>query len=215
MATVPQKQMPFDIRFVYLTSGIYWGALATTVLVGPDLYISLILGLSACVVLPVIAWAGLWVLSHLVAGEALRPRILPLIIVLLCIASFFADPMKTSTELHVILRVYRAGGPRRFNDWAQGLIQRYPGYGDLVNNQSPEKVPPEIRQQLNERMELSGRLCVYGDRERIPPVLRIEMGGGFFHYGILVVSSASAPQSTWWQRRLSWPAEVIIYQDDD
>lgn len=205
MATVPKKQAPFDIRLVYLTSGVYWGALALTVIAGPNLSIFLILGLSVCVVLPVMAWAGLWVVSHLVAGEALRPRIPPMLIVVLSISTIFLNPMETCVDLHVMTRIYRAGGPKHLNEWAQKLIQDYPGHGKIVNH---EDIPLEFSQYLQ------GYISVYGRPDEPPPTLRIEMGGGFYHFGILIVSKPKASEANWWQRRLNWPPEVFVYHDE-
>lgn len=204
MATVPLKQMPLDVRVVYVTSGIYWGALAMTVLVGPELLIFLILGMSVCVVLPVIGWAGLWVLSHIVEGEALRPRRVPLLLVILSLSTVFLNPMAFCVDLHVMTRIYCAG-PDQVNEWAQKLMD-----GDSGDRKARRhvEVPLEFRRYFQ------GYVSIHGKPDMLPSVLRIEMGGGFYHYRILIVSKAKASEANWWQGLLNWPPEVDVYHDE-
>lgn len=204
MAATEPKLMPSDIRFAYVTSGLYFAALLIGVLAGPSLFL---IG-SVCLTLPVIFGAGFWMLSQLIAGERLRPRTVPLLLVFLSAASFFVNPVHFCAELHVMVRIYRAGGPNHLNDWAQGLIQHYPGYGQIVNNETNEGVPAEFQHYLQ------GWIDVWGKPEEIPPRMHIEMGGGFYHFGIVIVSSASAPEPTWLHRLLNWPPEVGVYHDN-
>jgi hypothetical protein len=71
-----------------------------------------------------------------------------------------------------------------------------------------EGVPQEFRRYIQ------GYVSIYGELDMPPSVLRIEMGGGFYHYGILIVSKAKASEANWWQRLLNWPPEVDVYHDE-
>jgi hypothetical protein len=134
-----------------------------------------------------------------------RSRVLPLLLVFGCLATHFVEPHLT-VDLHLMLRVYRAGGPDAVNEWAQGLIrergeqnQDPAGRSDWV---ADEQLPPNVRAHL------SGSVSANRD------YVRIERGGGFYHYGVFVIPKERAPAPARWQRTIGWPPEVFVYHED-
>jgi hypothetical protein len=198
------SRIPSDIKIGWIVPVAYIASLASMVFVGPDL---LVAGCSCLLVLALFVGA-VFLASCVIGGAPVIPRILPFILVICCLTIALHGAPLECADLHVMRRIYAAGGPHRLNDWAQELIQHYPGYGEIVDNKTKDGVPLEIQRRIG------GWIGVSGKREQIPPVLRIELGGGFFHFGILVVSSASAPPPDWWQRLIDWPPEVMIYHEN-
>jgi hypothetical protein len=198
------NKVPPDIIIGWLVPIAYIASLASLVFIGPNLAA----GLCACLLALTLLATTITLVIYVVCGSPVVPRIPPFLLALCCIAIALNGAPLMCADLHVMQQIYIAGGPHRLNDWAQVLIQHYPGYGEIVDNKTKEGVPPEIRRHIG------GWISVNGDREQIPPALRIELGGGFFHFGVLVVSSASAPEPDWWQRWIDWPREVMIYHED-
>src|SRR5436190_295212 len=80
--------------------------------------------------------------------------------------------------------------------WAQGLIREQQG-----NNESrvgPDRLPAGIRDHL------SWFVGVGGPPGGLPRI-RIELGGGHYHYGVVVYPTGSGPPAEWWQRAMGWP----------
>lgn len=109
--------------------------------------------------------------------------------------------------LHLIGRVYLAGGPDALNGWAQGLIRNTPVDEEDAHSVPEEQIPPGIRRYLNGRVYL-GR-TVGNDVSR----LRIELGGGFYHYGVVVYPPETVAPRPGWERLLGWPTEVFVDHD--
>lgn len=193
--------VPWDIRFGYSAVFIFTALFALRVLVGPDLLVTA----SSCLVFPLLTVIALVIVCRL-ACPPRWPRVLPLALVSGCLAITFAFPGAT-VDLHLITRVYLSGGPNALNDWAQGEIHRRVEAGGSETIQ-PTFVPPGVHRHLSGYIGVSG--TIWSDEVR----LRIELGGGFYHYGVVVFSTGSRPPPEWWQRVLGWPPEVVIYHED-
>lgn len=103
-------------------------------------------------------------------------------------------------------RLYLAGGPEDINNWAQQLIREH----DKTANESlveSARIPKGVRTFLPGSVTVGP--TIWSDVVR----LRIELGGGFHHYGVVVYPPEMAPPSEWWQRLLGWPPEVEIYHE--
>jgi hypothetical protein len=194
--------IPGDARFGYAVAGFYFSWLIFCVVIGPDLLTLT----SVIIVYPLVAIASLIILVRLVFVSGRRRRLMPLALLGCCLAAIWAAPHFTT--LHLTARVYLAGGPNSLNDWAQGLIrERQQGLrGD--DPLRPEEFPPGARRFLHGFATVVG--TIWSDEVR----LRIEYGGGFYHYGVVVYRSGSAPPTQWWQRVIGWPPEVAVYHEE-
>ena len=195
------RRMPWDARCGYATAGAYAALFTSCVVVGPNL----LLGLAGCLTVAVLALSGLALVIALAATPPRRCRVLPLVLVTGSLASHFAlDPV----EFHLISRVYRSGGPDALSDWAQDVIRGAGGQPGGYSSVDEDRVPPGVRANL------PGRVLVGTSLWSGPVHVRIELGGGFYHYGVVVYQRGDAPPPMWWQRALGWPPEVVVYYGD-
>jgi hypothetical protein len=194
---------PWDVRLAYATVGCYAVCTALIVALGPQL---LLLLLSGCLFTTMMAVVFLIVAVRLIIGPQRLARVPPLVLTFGCLAFAVAAP-DAAVDLHLITRVYMSGGPDAINRWGQGLIREQQG---VTKNRivKYDQLPPGIRDHLPGWASVGGTL--WSDLPRV----RIELGGGFYHYGVVVYPSGSVPTAEWWQWVLDWPAEVIIYHED-
>jgi hypothetical protein len=150
----------------------------------------------------------------LAAGLIFRPdrrrRVVAFLMVLMvsaCLVMQWQSPL-SAVDLHLILRVYLAGGPDRINDWAQSLIRERtdkPAADSIVDSAN---IPSGVRMYLPGYTTVGG--TIWSDTVR----LRIELGGGFHHYGLVVYPTRIYPPPERWKSILGWPAEVTIYDEE-
>src|SRR5262249_21315447 len=152
----------------------------------------LILMLSGCLLVPLLAIAALIVAVRLLIGPRRWVRVVPLVLLLGCIALATAGP-DLPVDLHLITCVYLAGGPHALNDWAQELLRNQPADHD-AHFLDADDVPVGVRQHLTGFVSVGGTIW-----SRLPRV-RLELGGGFYHYGVVVFPSDAAPPAEWWQQ---------------
>ena len=138
-------------------------------------------------------------------------RLPPLLVLLGLQALLWITPMRLYCEyMHIGLRVYAAGGPEALTAWAQPLIEE-----ERLNSVQDEAtpvhvdVPPRIRRGLPGFVSLGG--TIWSDTPR----LRIELGGGFHHYGVVVYPKNVVTESRWFHDLLDWPPEVVVYTESD
>jgi hypothetical protein len=110
-------------------------------------------------------------------------------------------------DLHLISSVYLAGGPDSVNQWAQAQIQQQQPIGGS-RQLNRDEIPPGVRSYLPGWTNVGGTL--WSDQTQ----LRIERGGGFYHYGIVVYPTGTISSSAWWQQLLGWPPELVVYHED-
>ena len=188
--------LPADARCGYATAAVFGAHFASRVFVGPDL----LLTMSVCLIFPVLVVVAL-VLAYRLAVCGLRwSKAVPLGLVSGCGMVTFGAPA-APVDLHLIGCVYRAGGPDALNDWAQGLITEQKNTNS-TGQIEVEQIPPQVRTNL------SGWTSVDAQG------LRIERGGGFYHYGVVVYPKGAVSSAEWWQRVLGWPPEVVIYHEE-
>ena len=198
------RTLPWDARCSYLVVLVYGLSIAAMAIVGPELMFFL----ASCIVNLTMA-ALILVLVYGVVLGAPRDMVKRLgSIALLCWCLFTSVVLPgVGTDLHLVYRVYRSGGPTELNDWAQRLIQQQQTRATANTKIDREQLPNSVRKHLPGWVTVGGTL--WSDLVRV----RIELGGGFFHYGIVIFPSAHAPPAEWWQRLLGWPPEVVIYQE--
>lgn len=193
---------PWDVWVAYAAVGFYCLATSLLVVVGPDLFLML----AGCLVVAMLAVVSLIVVGRLIVGPQRFVRVPPLVLTLGCLAVAVAAP-DAAVNLHLVTRVYQAGGPDAINTWGQQLIREQQGVRN--NRYVPhDQLPAGIREHLPGSTSVGGTL--WSDL----PQVRIELGGGFYHYGVVVYPSGSIPAAQWWQRALDWPPEVVIYHED-
>ncbi len=159
------RGIPADAWWGYATAAAFGAWFISCVLVGPDL----LLLAFGCLILPVLVIATLVLAYQLVVRRSRRVRALPLVLALMCVTVLVGAPGAT-VKLHLIASVYWAGGPNALNDWAQ----------DVMNEQNAARESGKAESPVSEGFPgLWGWVSVDGP-------LRIEYGGGHFHYGILV-----------------------------
>jgi hypothetical protein len=190
------RAWPWDVRLGYaaVLGFSLWAALS--VAAGPNLLAML----SVCLVVPLMGVVVLVVGASFVIGPRRWARVVPLALASGCVAGVVAFPGAT-VDLHLIGRIYLAGGPGAVNDWGQQLIREQREKNERLIVEY-DRLPTGIRQQL------SGFILV-------DETLRIELGGGFYHYGVVVYPTGARPAGEWWQRALGWPHEVVVYHDED
>jgi hypothetical protein len=110
-------------------------------------------------------------------------------------------------DLHLVASIYAAGGPKAVNTWAQGLIAAQQ-QGSDSRELDRDEIPSGVRTWLPGWTSVGGTL--WSEEARV----RIEIGGGFYHYGVVVYQTGSGPASEWWQQVLGWPPEVKVYHED-
>lgn len=194
---------PWDVRLAYAAVGLYAVCIALSVAVGPQL---LLLLLTGCLVTTMMAVVFLIVAVRLIIGPQRLARVPPLVLTFGGLAFAVAAP-DAAVDLHLITRVYMSGGPDAINSWGQGLIREQQGVSKNRIIQH-DQLPAGIREHLPGWASVGGTL--WSDLPRV----RIELGGGFYHYGVVVYPSGSVPKAEWWQRALDWPPEVVIYHED-
>ncbi len=194
---------PWDVRLAYAVVGFYALCIALSVAVGPQL---LLLLLTGCLITTMMAVVFLIVAVRLIIGPQRLARVPPLVLTFGCLAFAIAAP-DAAVDLHLITRIYMSGGPDAINDWGQGLIREQQG---VTKNRivKYDQLPPGIRGYLPGYAIVGGTL--WSDLPRV----RIELGGGFYHYGVVVYPYGSVPTAKWWQRALNWTPEVVIYHED-
>jgi hypothetical protein len=194
------RAIPWDARMGYSAFAGFLAWLAFCVVASP-------LGVCLapwCVVYPLLAVVVLVLAVRLAFCTGRWGRVLPLLLAAGCLATLLEAPWRTvCLDLHLVSRVYLAGGPKVINDWAQGLLREHGDGTDVEGEQVPEDV----------RTYLSGYVIVgntpWSDLVRV----QIELGGGFYHYGVVVYPTSDAPPAEWWQHLLDWPPEVVIYHE--
>lgn len=199
----PWQAWPWDVRLAYTVVGFYALCSALTVALGPQL---LLLLLTGCLITTMMAVVFLIVAIRLIIGPQRWARVPPLVLTFSCLA-FAVTNQEAAVDLHLVTRIYLAGGPDAINDWGQGLIREQQGVSKnrIVKY---DQLPPGIRHHLPGYAVVGGTL--WSDLPRV----RIELGGGFYHYGVVVYPSGSVRTAEWWQRALGWPSEVVIYHED-
>jgi uncharacterized membrane protein len=156
---------------------------------------------------PLLAVVVLVIAYRLVARPRRWRRLLPLTLVSGCLAVAIATPPRVMADLQLIARVYLAGGPDAVNDWGQGLIREREGVGGSRHIEY-EELPSRIR-------SFHPSFVVVGDTHwNDLPAVRIELGGGFFHYGFVILPTGTGPETEWWQRVLGWPPELVVYHEE-
>jgi hypothetical protein len=197
------KAWPWDVRLGYAAVGCF--ALWATLLVatGPDLFVML----SVFLVVPLMAIVALVVTAHLIIGPRRRTRVLPLVLSSGCVAAVLTAFPGALVDLHLIACVYLAGGPGAVNDWGQGLIREQQSGSDSRTVER-DQLPAGVRNFLPGFVSVDG--TIWSDLSRV----RIEMGGGFYHYGVVVYPTGSGPPAGWWQGAVGWPPEVVFYHEE-
>ena len=195
------QNLPRDARGGYLVVLGYLLALALVVFVG-----SLAILLFGCF-LYVVLIQVLDLAYHLMRGPQRTQRIAPLILLLGCMVSQCGGSPLGAVNLHLIFLVYRAGGPEYVNQWGQQQMQQPYVKPDEGRSIKRDQLPLPIRTYLPGYVSVGD--TIWSDLVRV----RIELGGGFFHYGVLIYPREYAPQPTWWQCLLGWPPEVDIYHE--
>ena len=198
------QDLPRDARWGYLAAMGYALWLAMTVLLGPDMMFVL----PWCIIYPLIGVAILALLVGLAMSDIRHNlmRLAPLALLFGCLLTPCVLP-GVGIDLHLVYRVYRAGGPKYLNTWAQPLIKQQQAKPSHSTSIESSQLPTRIRRHLPGHASIGGTL--WSDLARV----RIELGGGFFHYGVVIYPSANAPPAEWWQELLDWPPEVVIYQE--
>jgi hypothetical protein len=64
------------------------------------------------------------------------------------------------------------------------------------------------------RTFLPGYVTVGGTLWSTLPRVRIERGGGFYHFGVVVYPTGEGPSPTRWKRVFGWPPEVVVYHEE-
>lgn len=188
--------LPWDVSIAYGAVSFFVAWQALRVLAGP----ALLLMLMGLPIYPLLIWSLAVLAFGLARRRNVPQRLLPALLVAACLASFCLVPFGTDVELHVAYQVYLSGGPNALNDWAQPLMK---DNGGTTRHLHREDVPERIQKHLGHHVSVYDNL------------VRIELGGGFLHYGVLVVPRARAPAPEWWQNLTGWPSEVIVYRGDD
>lgn len=194
------QDLPRDARWGYLVTLGYVLALAMVVLAG-----SLTILLFGCL-LYVVLLLVLILVFNLVRGLQRTERVVPLVLLVTCMILQCGGSPLGAVRLHLIVSIYRAGGPDALIRWAQALMSEPYIKPDESQFLEYSQIPEPIRTYLPGRVSVGD--TIWSDLVRV----RIELGGGFFHYGVVIYPSAHAPPSDWWQRLLHWPPEVVPYQ---
>lgn len=191
-----------DARAGYILAGAFALSFGTSVLVGPGLLVFAVIA----ILLVALTVAFVVLAIRLAIARGRRQRVMPLLVVSACLAGHWSAPA-AATDLHLIVRVYLAGGPASISEWAQPMISEQAAKPGDALYLDEARLPPGIRTYLPGLASVGGTL--WSDLSR----LRIELGGGFYHYGIIVYPNDIAPPPEWWQSILDWPPEVVIYHE--
>jgi hypothetical protein len=197
--------LAWDLCLGYATTLAFASLFVFYVFAGP----SLAMMLSWCMVYLVLAVVALFLTYRLAVKSPRWHRVLLVALVSGCLATGFVASQDDIVDLHLITRIYLAGGPGAIDAWAQGLIleQEQEEIGGS-RSVKPQEIPPSVRTSLPGSVSVGGTL--WSDQTRV----RIELGGGFYHYGVVVYRTGTGPSAEQWQRILGWPPEVVIYHED-
>ncbi len=194
--------LPRDVKLGYAASAAFAAWFALGVLYAPDL----LLFASGVLVYPALAVGALVLFCRLAVPSTRWRRVLSLVLVSACLATAPLWFKGGIVDLHLIARVYGAGGPNTLNDWAQGVIKEHSGEETQMLTVS-DGIPKRIRNAL------SGRADLFSDPQSGQAQVHIELGGGFYHYGVDIYRTGTQPPPKWWQRVLGWPSEVVVYHE--
>src|SRR5262245_48901859 len=112
---------PRDARLGYAATMCFGLWLAICVVAGPDV----IFLIPWCLIYVVLAAFTSALAFQLAFRTGRRHRVLPFVLVSGCLATLWASPwVTTCVDLHLICRVYLAGGPDNVNNWAQELMRQ-------------------------------------------------------------------------------------------
>ena len=192
------RTLPADAIWGYGAVIGYVATLATHVVAGPNL----VLMVFTLLVLLLLGVIGSILVFRLLWGATSRQRVLPLVVVCICLASFLTEPILRCIEVQLVGRVYLAGGPLAIMEWGQKLIDTHAGQAS--HQLSRDDIPSRVQEYL------PGDVYVLG----VSPSVRIELGGGFFHYGIVVLPTHEVAEQEWWEWLLDWPPQVVVYAGD-
>jgi hypothetical protein len=198
-------RVPWDVWLGYAAFVCFVCWFGFAVLAAP----ALVVGLLGLLFLPLFWMLALFLAVRTAILPGRLARIVPLGLTSACALALCSGPMHVAVDVQVLLRVYAAGGPSQLNSWAQQAMLDHPdGRGGKHEYLEGEDVPEGVRKHLGGWVAVGGTL--WSDQTQ----LRIELGGGFFHYGLLVYPTELAPPAEWWQTILGWPPEVVIYHED-
>ena len=195
---VQSGALPWDLRLAYAAVVLFASVFTLVVLVGPAFPLIVAWRLIGLALAPI----TLILACRLIFKRPRRQRsALVVTIAAGCLASAWPTSSGTLTDLYLIAHVYLAGGPCAVNNWAKKLMHDHKGPEGLSEVES-EKCPLGVRIFIPGRIRIG---CVLG-----LTWLDIELGGGFYHYGIEVFPEGMGPPIKWRQRVLGWPPEVVI-----
>jgi hypothetical protein len=192
-----------DVRLGYAAGGAYLASLAVAIWFGP--FAALPLLAVGCVALVAMPAAGLVLAVRLFTRGPRSGRAGALALVGVGLGSYLTVD---AVSVHLIVRVYRAGGPRAISDWAQEVMSDPGRRPDAPEFLDPDRVPAGVKAHLTPMVSVGG--TIWSDQVRV----RMELGGGFYHYGVAVYPRDAAAEPTWWQRALDWPPEVAVYHEE-
>src|SRR5258708_424343 len=107
---------PGDIKLAYATGCAFAAWCGLRVLAGPDL----LLMLSSLLVFLALVGVAVHVAWRLAVRRPRRARARAMLVVGGCLAALVFVPRTDIVDLHLIGRVYLAGGPVAVNNWGQG-----------------------------------------------------------------------------------------------
>lgn len=193
------RTLPADAGWGYCLAVSYLFGLSSLIFTGPEHVIFV----SLCLLIPVQVGA-ICVIFFQMGGE--RPQVgwrIPSICMLILSLGvpFFFGPHEF-IDLNVMRRIDLAGGPKALSDWAQKLIPEHEVEQVQIDYVDGEKIPIRVQTYLSKEVMVIGRQ------------VHIELGGGFFHYGVIVVPRSSVHTTEWWQPLIGWPPEVGIYHEN-
>jgi hypothetical protein len=195
--------MPWDVKVGYAALVLCALSFVLLVLADPDL----LLAIAWEVAVLFLAVVALVIATRFVfkCPRAQRAKVLALAS-LVCAGAFTWPPAKLA-YLHLITRVYLAGGPQALNQWAQTIIRDHEELRGLCCIPSDERPPLVVT-------FLPGNAIVGQTIGSRLPQVNLELGGGFFHYGISVHPTGKGPEATLWKRVFGWPPEVVLYCEE-
>jgi hypothetical protein len=201
------RALPGEVWAGHALFCVFGGWLALCVAAGPSLFPAMFLGFAGLLVVYPLLLAFTAILAfQLVREPAQLCRVPPLMLLVGCLGTTILAPDGLTVDIHLLIRVYQVGGPQTLLDWAEYLRQEHQG----------EKCSREIEgQQLPAgiREYLGGWASVEGNEQGKGRV-RLELGGGFYHYGLLVYPPGKGPAAEFWQPLLGWPPELVPYEEN-
>jgi len=184
-----------ELLAIWMLYGVA-GCLLLALLLGP-----IGLMVTGLFVMGVLVWAVLCLWWRIAFFPDRWRRLLPLLLVTGCLAGIWPG-VWACVDLHVVARIWLAGGPHALRDWGRQCMAEQPGPETEHQSVRVEAaaIPARVRQYLAGYTTASG----HG--------VNIELGGGFFHYGVTIRREGTARPPTWWGNLCGWPPEVEIYQ---